>query len=178
VIMCGGTLGICVALALQQQGYRVAVVERRRVEGRLQEWNSSRHEMQVRTALLCCAMSVPVCCWNLDRGSRTGAVNSLTEGAVSLTPRACMCITQDLRNVPDSCAPSRRAVPCSATLCLLLHPCMCVQVLVDLGLLTPAELEAVIVSEFNPIRCGWSCQTAHTPSSTCTSCLQHMRLMS
>jgi lycopene cyclase CruP len=45
--MCGGTLGICVALALQQQGLRVAVVEKRRVEGRLQEWNSSRHEIQV-----------------------------------------------------------------------------------------------------------------------------------
>jgi hypothetical protein len=45
--MCGGTLGICMALALQQQGLRVAVVEKRRVEGRLQEWNSSRHEMQV-----------------------------------------------------------------------------------------------------------------------------------
>lgn len=50
VVMCGGTLGICVALALQQKGFRVAVVEKRRVEGRLQEWNSSRHEVQVRTA--------------------------------------------------------------------------------------------------------------------------------
>lgn len=47
VVLCGGTLGICVALALQQKGYRVAVVEKRRVEGRLQEWNSSRHEIQV-----------------------------------------------------------------------------------------------------------------------------------
>lgn len=47
VVMCGGTLGIVVALALQQQGYRVAVVEKRRVEGRTQEWNSSRHECQV-----------------------------------------------------------------------------------------------------------------------------------
>jgi 2-polyprenyl-6-methoxyphenol hydroxylase-like FAD-dependent oxidoreductase len=50
VVMCGGTLGVCVALALQQRGWRVAVVERRVVEGRLQEWNSSRHEVQVRGA--------------------------------------------------------------------------------------------------------------------------------
>lgn len=53
--MCGGTLGICVALALQQKGFRVAVVEKRRVEGRLQEWNTSRHELQVGA----------VVCWQL-----------------------------------------------------------------------------------------------------------------
>jgi heterodisulfide reductase subunit A-like polyferredoxin len=47
VILCGGVLGIVVALALQQQGFRVAVVEKRLVEGRTQEWNSSRHECQV-----------------------------------------------------------------------------------------------------------------------------------
>jgi lycopene cyclase CruP len=51
VVVCGGTLGICVALALQQKGFRVAVVEKRRVEGRLQEWNSSRHEIQVRAGM-------------------------------------------------------------------------------------------------------------------------------
>lgn len=47
VLMCGGTLGIMVALALQQQGFRVAVVEKRVVQGRTQEWNTSRHECQV-----------------------------------------------------------------------------------------------------------------------------------
>lgn len=47
VIMCGGTLGIMVALTLQQQGFRVAVVEKRVVQGRVQEWNTSRHECQV-----------------------------------------------------------------------------------------------------------------------------------
>uniref|UniRef100_A0A383W650 Uncharacterized protein n=1 Tax=Tetradesmus obliquus TaxID=3088 RepID=A0A383W650_TETOB len=47
VVMCGGVLGIVVALALQRQGFRVAVVEKRLVEGRTQEWNSSRHECQV-----------------------------------------------------------------------------------------------------------------------------------
>lgn len=45
VTVCGGTLGIFVALALQQRGHRVAVIERRRVEGRTQEWNISRHEL-------------------------------------------------------------------------------------------------------------------------------------
>jgi hypothetical protein len=47
VIVCGGTLGLLPALALQQRGWRVAVVERRLAEGRTQEWNSSRAEMQV-----------------------------------------------------------------------------------------------------------------------------------
>ncbi|KAF6255437.1 hypothetical protein COO60DRAFT_211816 [Scenedesmus sp. NREL 46B-D3] len=74
VVMCGGVLGIVIALALQQQGFRVAVVEKRLVEGRTQEWNSSRHECQV---------------------------------------------------------------------------------LVDMGLLSQAELEAAIVSDFNPVRVGF-----------------------
>lgn len=47
VIVCGGTLGLLPALALQRRGWRVAVVERRLAEGRTQEWNSSRAEMQV-----------------------------------------------------------------------------------------------------------------------------------
>jgi heterodisulfide reductase subunit A-like polyferredoxin len=60
IVVCGGTLGICIALALQQKGFRVAVVEKRRVEGRLQEWNSSRHEIQVRggAATPACAVNV------------------------------------------------------------------------------------------------------------------------
>eukprot|EP00775_Hariotina_reticulata_P005190 gene5190-5428_t len=47
VIMCGGTLGMFVALALQQKGFKVAVVEKRLAQGRSQEWNTSRHELQV-----------------------------------------------------------------------------------------------------------------------------------
>ena len=47
IIMCGETLDIMVALALQQQGFKVAVVEKRVVQGRVQEWNTSRHECQV-----------------------------------------------------------------------------------------------------------------------------------
>jgi hypothetical protein len=41
----GGTLGILLATALAVQGQRVAVIERRRLEGRTQEWNISRHEL-------------------------------------------------------------------------------------------------------------------------------------
>lgn len=33
--------------ALQLRGHRVRIVEKRRVEGRLQEWNVSRQELQV-----------------------------------------------------------------------------------------------------------------------------------
>ncbi|KAK9789952.1 hypothetical protein WJX73_001292 [Symbiochloris irregularis] len=47
VVVCGGTLGLFLALALQLRGCSVCVVERRRVEGRSQEWNISRHELQV-----------------------------------------------------------------------------------------------------------------------------------
>ncbi|BDA41128.1 hypothetical protein COCOBI_01-7830 [Coccomyxa sp. Obi] len=46
VAVCGGTLGLLLALALQLRGHRVSIVEKRRVEGRLQEWNVSRHELQ------------------------------------------------------------------------------------------------------------------------------------
>lgn len=41
-VVCGGTLGIFMAGALQQKGFRVCVVERGALKGRLQEWNISR----------------------------------------------------------------------------------------------------------------------------------------
>ena len=46
VIICGGTLGIFLATALQRNGVKVAVVERGPLKGRAQEWNVSRAEMQ------------------------------------------------------------------------------------------------------------------------------------
>jgi 2-polyprenyl-6-methoxyphenol hydroxylase-like FAD-dependent oxidoreductase len=66
--MCGGVLGIVIALALQRQGFRVAVVEKRLVEGRTQEWNSSRHECQVSFQVAQPLVGVWVlwqqtCCW-------------------------------------------------------------------------------------------------------------------
>lgn len=42
VCICGGTLGIGLALSLQMQGHRVCIVEKRRVQGRAQEWNISK----------------------------------------------------------------------------------------------------------------------------------------
>ncbi|MDJ1184223.1 FAD-dependent oxidoreductase [Roseofilum casamattae] len=47
VVVCGGTLGILVACALQLGGIRVAVLERGVLRGREQEWNISRAELQV-----------------------------------------------------------------------------------------------------------------------------------
>ena len=41
-VVCGGTLGIFVAAALQVRGYKVAVVEQGKLVGRTQEWNISR----------------------------------------------------------------------------------------------------------------------------------------
>lgn len=44
-MVCGGTLGIFLAAALQLGGLRVAVVERGPLRGRAQEWNISRKEI-------------------------------------------------------------------------------------------------------------------------------------
>jgi hypothetical protein len=46
VIVCGGTLGIFLATALQRRGLKVAVLERGKLQGRAQEWNVSRAEMK------------------------------------------------------------------------------------------------------------------------------------
>eukprot|EP00179_Madagascaria_erythrocladioides_P024047 CAMPEP_0198330896 /NCGR_PEP_ID=MMETSP1450-20131203/17224_1 /TAXON_ID=753684 ORGANISM="Madagascaria erythrocladiodes, Strain CCMP3234" /NCGR_SAMPLE_ID=MMETSP1450 /ASSEMBLY_ACC=CAM_ASM_001115 /LENGTH=637 /DNA_ID=CAMNT_0044035229 /DNA_START=57 /DNA_END=1970 /DNA_ORIENTATION=- len=45
VVVCGGTLGIFVATALQRMGRRVAVVEQGPLKGRDQDWNISRDEI-------------------------------------------------------------------------------------------------------------------------------------
>lgn len=62
----GGTLGILLALALQQRGHRVAVVERRRLEGRSQgAWRGSpieSRELCVRAPLVAGWRLVPAVC--------------------------------------------------------------------------------------------------------------------
>lgn len=45
VVIAGGTLGILYATALQARGWRVAVIERGKIRGRVQEWNISRDEL-------------------------------------------------------------------------------------------------------------------------------------
>ncbi|HEY9669474.1 MAG TPA: FAD-dependent oxidoreductase, partial [Coleofasciculaceae cyanobacterium] len=47
VVICGGTLGILIGAALQQRGWRVALIERGILRGREQEWNISRKELDV-----------------------------------------------------------------------------------------------------------------------------------
>jgi lycopene cyclase CruP len=44
-IVCGGTLGIFIACALQHRGWRVAIIEQGILRGRAQEWNISRKEL-------------------------------------------------------------------------------------------------------------------------------------
>jgi hypothetical protein len=51
VVVCGGTLGIFFALALQLRGHAVCVVEAARLQGRAQEWNLSRQELDELVAL-------------------------------------------------------------------------------------------------------------------------------
>ena len=46
VAVCGGTLGLLLACALQLQGHRVAVVEAGPLRGRAQDWNTSEEELQ------------------------------------------------------------------------------------------------------------------------------------
>lgn len=45
VIVCGGTLGIFIARALQLKGHDVCVIERGQLRGREQEWNISMNEL-------------------------------------------------------------------------------------------------------------------------------------
>ena len=45
-VIAGGTLGIVLGLALVQKGWRILVVERGALQGRDQEWNSSRLELR------------------------------------------------------------------------------------------------------------------------------------
>jgi lycopene cyclase CruP len=47
IVICGGTLGILIASALQRRGWRVALIERGILRGRDQEWNISRKELEV-----------------------------------------------------------------------------------------------------------------------------------
>ncbi|CAM6124484.1 unnamed protein product [Calypogeia fissa] len=45
VVVCGGTLGVCIATSLLLRGWNVAIVERGQLRGRTQEWNISRKEL-------------------------------------------------------------------------------------------------------------------------------------
>ena len=47
VLICGGTLGILIGCALAVKGLRVALLERGILQGREQEWNISRKELDV-----------------------------------------------------------------------------------------------------------------------------------
>ena len=46
IVVSGGTLGIFFALALQNMGHKVCVVERGKIAGRPQEWNIANNELQ------------------------------------------------------------------------------------------------------------------------------------
>lgn len=45
VVVCGGTLGLMVAATLQRRGHKVAVIDKRLIQGRTQEWNISWGEL-------------------------------------------------------------------------------------------------------------------------------------
>ena len=45
IIICGGTLGIILGASLQKLGWKVILIERGILKGRLQEWNISRDEL-------------------------------------------------------------------------------------------------------------------------------------
>ena len=51
VAVCGGTLGIILACALQLKGHRVAVVEAGPLRGRAQDWNTSEEELRQLVAM-------------------------------------------------------------------------------------------------------------------------------
>lgn len=45
MVVCGGTLGIFIACAMQVRGFRTIIVEKGVVKGRSQDWNISRAEL-------------------------------------------------------------------------------------------------------------------------------------
>jgi lycopene cyclase CruP len=47
VVICGGTLGIFLGLTLVKRGWKVLLLERGQIQGRRQEWNISRAELEV-----------------------------------------------------------------------------------------------------------------------------------
>lgn len=47
VVICGGTLGILLGTALQQRGIQVTLIEKGKLQGREQEWNISRQELDI-----------------------------------------------------------------------------------------------------------------------------------
>ncbi len=47
VAIAGGTLGIILAYALQKLGWRVIIIEKGILQGRVQEWNISRKELEI-----------------------------------------------------------------------------------------------------------------------------------
>lgn len=47
VVVCGGTLGVFYAFALQRLNFTTCIIERGKVAGRPQEWNISRKELEV-----------------------------------------------------------------------------------------------------------------------------------
>ncbi len=47
VVICGGTLGILLGASLQQAGWQVTLIEKGVLQGREQEWNISRQELEV-----------------------------------------------------------------------------------------------------------------------------------
>jgi lycopene cyclase CruP len=46
LLICGGTLGIFIGAALAKLGWKVALLEKGKLQGRAQEWNISRAELQ------------------------------------------------------------------------------------------------------------------------------------
>jgi len=94
VCIAGGTLGIFVALALQQRGHKVCVVEKRLLQGRTQEWNISRAELDtlIETGLLT-EQEVDSCittAWDADRIQFKGAEALWVSGVLNIgvSPRA------------------------------------------------------------------------------------------
>jgi lycopene cyclase CruP len=51
VVICGGTLGIFIGCALQLRGWGVVLLEQGQLQGRAQEWNISRKELDALLAL-------------------------------------------------------------------------------------------------------------------------------
>jgi len=102
VVVCGGTLGIFIATALQLKGHDVCVVEGGVLQGREQEWNISMKELLELVELgVLSTEDIDAAVKTEFPGCRSGFKNEevLTTGSYSQNGIGYECVTNDVLNL-------------------------------------------------------------------------------
>lgn len=174
VAVCGGTLGVFLATALAQRGFRVALVEGGPLRGRDQV-KSPQRGMQLRPPM-------PITLWvGLARAFDRLITLAPWAQEWNISRKECMELVEVRCDLPRTCVALslpqahtaglwagllfalRRCPPIPSLyfsfllhlVCIVTHALPNVLAL-QLGILSEAELESVIVMEFNPVRVGFA----------------------